>query len=227
MVQVLTSYYIIIQCSFSRESTIFLKQFHIVALFYLGTKHEKICQEQLEFFSVYIQSFQATRNRIFKVVPFFRQPESARNDPDFRKRYAWGMCFMPVVLFACWGYLFLGVIFQQSPPEYQWIVGLLSPLAKEIFVALFLYVSYKASGSRDIKIKLAANHFMETKHAIFLAVILASVATPTTGYCIIGIDFAINLFNGLKIVYALKYKKVPISDGKFQELDLLCHRSFS
>ena len=46
---------------------------------------------------------------------------------------------------------------------------------------------------------------MESNHAIFVAIILGNV-TPTTVYCIIGIDFAINVYHALNIVHVYNHR---------------------
>ena len=58
---------------------------------------------------------------------------------------------------------------------------------------------------------------MEARHAIFLASILGDIATIATTSVIIGMDFLLNIYHGLKIVHFIKKKKVsPSNDnGKF------------
>ena len=41
---------------------------------------------------------------------------------------------------------------------------------------------------------------METRHAIFLAIMMGN-ATDATVYTIIGIDFILNVYHGMQIVY--------------------------
>ena len=41
---------------------------------------------------------------------------------------------------------------------------------------------------------------METRHAIFLAIMMGN-ATDATVYTIIGIDFVLNIYHGMQIVY--------------------------
>ena len=61
-------------------------------------------------------------------------------------------------------------------------------------------------------ISKACNHYVETRHAIFLATILGDTATITTTSVIIGMDFLSNIYHGLKIVYFKKIKKASPSD---------------
>ena len=59
---------------------------------------------------------------------------------------------------------------------------------------------------------------METRHAIFLATVLGDAATITTTLVILGMDFLLNIYHGLKIVYFIKKNNVnPCDDnGKFR-----------
>ena len=47
---------------------------------------------------------------------------------------------------------------------------------------------------------------MEARHAIFLATVFGGAATITTTLVILGMDFLLNIFHGLKIVYFIKKK---------------------
>ena len=55
--------------------------------------------------------------------------------------------------------------------------------------------------------KISSAHLIETAHALQLSMILASVATDMTTYTILGMDFFINIYHGLHIVYQLKQNK--------------------
>ena len=67
-------------------------------------------------------------------------------------------------------------------------------------------------------ISKACNHYVEVKHAIFLATILGETATTATTSVIIGIDFLLNVYHSCKIVYLINKKKASPSDenGKFK-----------
>ena len=91
------------------------------------------------------------------------------------------------------------------PSEYQPILVLFLPTPK------FLLCTYIYSISK------ACNHYVEARHAIFLATILGETATIATTSVIIGMDFLLNIYHGLKIVHFIKKKKAkPSNDnGKF------------
>ena len=102
---------------------------------------------------------------------------------------------------AAWGYLFLGTAFAIIPQDYQWILGLMLPIVRQWNVWCLQAVSKKASGGEveSNNLKIACSHFMETRHAIFVSIMMGNT-TNATVYSIIGIDFALNIYHGMKIM---------------------------
>ena len=96
-------------------------------------------------------------------------------------------------------YDFLATTMSGVPQEYQWIVAVLSPLLREYGIWIETKMSSMAS-SGVAPHKLVVRHFIETRHAVFLSVMLGGIATPESTYCIIAMDFLINIYHGLKIV---------------------------
>ena len=121
---------------------------------------------------------------------------------------------MLVLIFLVWVYGVYGSTFVKAPSEYQWILGLVSPLVREIFAILLFKAAFKAAGANQQKkesIKLLTQHYAYAKHAVFLAVMVGGVATPTTNYCIIAVDFLEVIFDCLKIIR--KFKSNPDVEG--------------
>ena len=71
-------------------------------------------------------------------------------------------------------------------------------------------------------ISKAVSHYVEARHALFLVTILADAATLSTTSVIIGIDFLLNIYHGLKITYFIKKKKASPSDEKSKFKITLC-----
>ena len=96
------------------------------------------------------------------------------------------------------------------------MLALLSPLFREFWVWIAPKPSYKASGTGsegNTTAKFLTQHYMETKHAVFLAVILGGVATPESTYCILGMDSLINLYHSFKIIIKSKNKIYSQEEG--------------
>ena len=150
-------------------------------------------------------------------------PKHARKDKQFRKRYAWFFLTQLTGLVIAILYQIWTTAFIKVPQEYQWVLGLMTPIiGKEIFVWTLNTLSSKATGLQDNKkhvINLSCLHYIESKHAIFVSIMMGSILTPFTTWIILGMDFIMNIYNGLKIVYTLKYSKKENAeeDGKLQQ----------
>ena len=71
-------------------------------------------------------------------------------------------------------------------------------------------------------ISKAVNHYVEARHAVFLVTVLADTATLATTSVIIGMDFLLNIYHGLKIVYFIKKKKASPSDDNCKFKIIYC-----
>ena len=137
-----------------------------------------------------------------------RIPKFARKDKQLQKKFAWFFLSQCSLLLAAWTYGFFTTAFLNTPSDYQWVLGLISPLVRVFFVWILTKIVYQALGEHNqCNAKLSCIHYMESRHSLFLAIMMGSVATPATTYIIVGMDFVINIFSGLKIVYKLRYSK--------------------
>ena len=117
------------------------------------------------------------------------------------------------LLLVLWGYAIFGTAFVKVPKHYQWILALLSPFVRDLAAKLMLAVAFKSAGKENkgkYSVKFPALHYVTTKHAVFLAIIVGGVATPATSICIMATDFAKTLQSTWKIIR--KYKNDPDSD---------------
>ena len=110
-------------------------------------------------------------------------------------------------------YGFLAIPFKIIPQDFQWILGLLTPLPKMLFIKIFLKICSKGYGSITHSAKVTVVHYLQITHALFLVLTMGYTATPATSYVILILDFVMNVYNGLEIVY--KYKKgYPSLEGR-------------
>ena len=137
---------------------------------------------------------------------FICRLHSAQNKPsNLNVRFAWfiGGLNFGVIFGVTWIYPLLGFAFFVVPKEYQWMLALSTPLIREFWVWIGPKVCFKSCGSGSkgkLSTKLICQHYMETKHAVFLAVILGGVATSESTYCILAVDFVLNMIRTWKIV---------------------------
>ena len=115
-------------------------------------------------------------------------------------------------------YKFLTIPFKIIQQDYQWILALLLPLPKMLFIKLFLKLCSKAYGSITHSVKVCVVHEIHIQHALFLVLTMGFTATKTTSYTILGLKFVMSLQKCLKIIYKLKYSKKGYSmkEGRFQ-----------
>ena len=128
---------------------------------------------------------------------------SAQDKPNnLNERFAWFFfgLNLGVIIGVSSIYPLLGTAFSIVPKKYQWILALTTPLVREFWVWIGAKVAFKASGTMKASTKYICQHYMETKHAVFLAVILGGVATTESTYCILALDFAINLYHTIRII---------------------------
>ena len=97
-------------------------------------------------------------------------------------------------------YQFLAFPFKIIPQDFQWILGLLTPLPKILIIKLFLKICSKATGSITYSAKVTVVHCLQLQHALFLVVTMGFTATDATSYVICIMDFLMNLYDGLSIV---------------------------
>ena len=143
-------------------------------------------------------------------------PIAWRINKDFQIRFGYFVFILiGVLIISSWGYVGVGNAFGRTPQEYQWIVGLLTPLVVHFNVWFLQKVAHLASGenipnSQKRNIMLTCLHYMETRHALFLAIMVGSISTPTTTYVILGITTVQNVYKCISIVRKAKKNE----DGK-------------
>ena len=136
----------------------------------------------------------------------FSVPKPMRSQPKVLQRYIW---YMVVVVASAYGYTMFSLALTNINPSYQWILAMLSPFFKDFFMALFKY-AYRIAELDGMPDKpstmLVLAHYMTTRHAVFLAIMVGGVATPESSACIMATDYAKTLYQGLRIIYKNKYR---------------------
>ena len=109
-------------------------------------------------------------------------------------------------IFFAWIYGLIANAFQAVPLEYQWLLVPIIPLVREFIAWILVKICFKASGSVEVHTsRLAILHIVLSRHTLFVAIMMGSLTTPTTAYVILGLDFAINIYQALKVVYLIKF----------------------
>ena len=95
-----------------------------------------------------------------------RVQPALREQQGFKIRYAWYFITANVGIAIVYGYGVLGILFAKVPQEFQWILGLLTPFAKDISSKLLFKVACKSNSTeeerRSIKISYCPLHNHKT-----------------------------------------------------------------
>lgn len=145
-------------------------------------------------------------------VIFYCSSLSETDKPNIKTRYAWFLSQILVLIFFVWGYGVFGSAFTNAPSEYQWILAFVAPFVQDLFKKTLYKVACKSAGEgsqTNKSIKFLVQHYVISRHAVFMAVIVGGVATSTTSYCIMAVDFCTEMQKGWIIIK--KFRNDPNS----------------
>ena len=89
---------------------------------------------------------------------------------------------------------------MKTSNNYQWILAFATPFVRDTITKILVFFVCKAAGTNSERSIILAKHYVSTKHAIFLTIIVGGVATPATTYSIIATDFVMAIYQGFKII---------------------------
>ena len=128
-----------------------------------------------------------------------RIDKEIRKQPGFWKRYLWFLGVNYFIISSVVTYAALAAAMSTVPQEYQWLLATASPLVRKVYVWVSVKLGYKASGGASPH-KLVINDLLESRHAFFMSVMLGGLATNESAYCIIAMDFLINIYDAYLII---------------------------
>ena len=147
-------------------------------------------------------------------------PKNWRKEQDIWKKFKFFILAILVNLLITFIYTFYTKAFLAAPEQYQWVAAVVLIPIREFNLWLQTKVGYKTAGSSDPQIGLTCGHNINNRHCFFLSVTLGTVATDLTCWVILAIDFSINLYLELKIVWT-KYRKGFNEENEHHMVDFL------
>ena len=148
--------------------------------------------------AVYLSSF------VFLVTLWYEFPERLRADKTERNRiFAYILCYL---WYAIVGLQKNGLrmMFVKIPLRLQWFMAIILPIYRKFNMwVMNNIVARWVSGTskKDLLIaKSYVNIYMNCNYALFIAISIGSTASITTSYCILTVEFIINLKNCWKII---------------------------
>ena len=155
---------------------------------------------------------------LFQLILWFRFPYHWRQNEHFRKRFKFyihsflGAYFTAYAIYAIYMH-----IYALMPQKYQWIPALTLPLARQFNLWIQSKPAYKAAGGvNDSSVELSFSQNITIQHCAFLTVMLGTSATDVTCWITLGMDFTINIYKCLKIIW-LKQTRL-IDEKKEKEM---------
>ena len=154
-------------------------------------------------------------------VSIFLFPSIRKADPldkNFKKKCGYLALQFYLNGVVYWVYnVLVDVPFKIIPQHLQWILALLTPFPKMIFIKIYLKICSKGYGSIKPSVKTCVVHNFHIQHALFMCITMGYLATKATSYTILGLKFGLSLQSGLKTIYKLKYSKkaITMNEGMF------------
>ena len=69
---------------------------------------------------------------------------------------------------------------------------------------IFNQLAYKCAGAQDTSVTISMQHFINTRHVVFLSVMLGTAATDLSSWIILVTDFVYNTYLSIKIIWIKK-----------------------
>jgi hypothetical protein len=91
-------------------------------------------------------------------------PKFAQKDPKFRRRYLFFFLSGLLRALSAYCYIAWGTVFVYVPRDYQWIIGILTPILREFLIWILLEINYRAAATRDDpSVKLTSFHHIASR----------------------------------------------------------------
>ena len=153
---------------------------------------------------------------LFTTVWFqFRLEDRIR--PRTRRRIKAYLLYYLLLFWNCTERNILTIIMLIIPTDVQPIMAIIMPIIRDLELWLLYKVEYiVADGeNRDGKFLTTIEH--NTNYTAFLAIALGQLATETTAYCILAVEFVLNMYKVFKIIKI--GRKIKADEFERQKID--------
>ena len=149
-------------------------------------------------------------------------PKEWRRTGELKKRFLYFMLAYMINFLIHTEYTIYTSMFVKISPKLQWVLALTLPFAREFNLWLQLKTVYRAADAKDSSVEISCSYMINTRHCVFLSVMLGTAATDLTSWVILGSDFLFNLFLTLRIMWMKRKKDINVKmEGKMIN-NLLC-----
>ena len=146
---------------------------------------------------------------------FYMFPASWRSEPTFARQLRWlvaAQLYMAAHMVSNF-LLFNFIFFIILPPYLQWLAAFGLPGIRELSSFVLTAICKRvAGGKEDMKATLVIASFLDTFHALFLAISVGSLANVVTTWTFFGVDFVFNAYALFKIYRASRNGLINIGE---------------
>ena len=137
---------------------------------------------------------------IYFITLWFLFPQELRTNRKTRKKifafFLYSECFFN----ACTERIILMTLFVHTPIQMQPIWAIVLPIIRELDSWMTNKLMLKITDGTNRDAKILTSTELNCNYICFLAIILGSWATDTASYCILSVDFFINLYKCITII---------------------------
>ena len=108
----------------------------------------------------------------------------------------------------------LRMIFGKLPFKMQWLMGLVLPIVRELNTWILNKLLNMSVETDKIVAKLITTISINVVHSFFVAIIISSMANQITSFCILGVDFTLNLYMCYKIIRMQRKIDVDVAENE-------------
>ena len=144
------------------------------------------------------------------IIIWYLIPNRWRKNCAMRKRLVSMIIALAMNQFLLSFYLVILKIMLSCNRKYQWVTALSFPIFREFSIWLSTKYARKAAMGDVRCAEIICHQAMCSSHAFVLAYTVGSIATIETTVVIISIDFFINVFICLRIIYAKRKKTADL-----------------
>ena len=135
------------------------------------------------------------------IVIFFGYPKRWRQSNAFKTRMKFALIITQYLLILDLSNTIVTEILRAFPNQYQPIIALLLPLNRELILLTFPKLIRKTACGDDNAAEIVLNYAVCAQHTIWTCYNLGSFTTNVTSWVLMGIDFFLNIFLCLRIIW--------------------------
>ena len=108
------------------------------------------------------------------------------------------------------------MVFMVLPTNTQALMAIILPITREFHFWVLGMLRKQSAGTENREAKVLTDIEVNCNYSLFVAIILGTVATEVTSYCILFLEFILNLYSCYKIIKL--GKKIDSSNSENDEL---------